>query len=291
MKFNQRIFDWADKYSPFVYSKLTHRIMIPQNPTVPHNKNLIHNGTLIELEVQNEFKVPTIPLEEETTIEINTIQDLDPSFEIKQNESTVILDKVPKPFDWPKSIHRRIAHAIAFPITLIFWVSIPDLRNWDHRYWPLTFTNGILWIVVWIYIMVEVATTLGCIIGAKPIIIGLTVLAIGTSFPDFMSSLYSAKKGYGDMAVSNTLGSNIFDILIGLGLPWICKSIFFLGNPVMLHESDFVDQIVSMVVSWTLTLLLCWRLELNRTMGGILICFYFLYVIFLFLHTYGVINF
>ncbi len=52
-------------------------------------------------------------------------------------------------------------------------------------------------------------------------IIALTILAGGTSIPDLLSSLIVAKKGKADMAVSNAVGSNIFDILICLGLPWM----------------------------------------------------------------------
>ncbi|POI19867.1 hypothetical protein CIB84_016388 [Bambusicola thoracicus] len=49
---------------------------------------------------------------------------------------------------------------------------------------------------------------------------GITFLAAGTSVPDCMASLIVARQGLGDMAVSNTIGSNVFDILVGLGVPW-----------------------------------------------------------------------
>lgn len=44
---------------------------------------------------------------------------------------------------------------------------------------------------------------------------GLTVLAIGTSIPDLITSVIVAKKGLGDMAVSSSVGSNIFDVSVG----------------------------------------------------------------------------
>jgi len=49
---------------------------------------------------------------------------------------------------------------------------------------------------------------------------GITLLAMGTSIPDCLSSIAVARRGHGDMAVSSSIGSNIFDILIGLPLPW-----------------------------------------------------------------------
>ena len=53
---------------------------------------------------------------------------------------------------------------------------------------------------------------------------GLIAIAIGAEIPDTIQSVAMAKRGYGSMAVSNAIGSQIINILIGLGLPW-----FFLG--------------------------------------------------------------
>jgi len=50
---------------------------------------------------------------------------------------------------------------------------------------------------------------------------GITFIAAGTSIPDLITSVIVARQGHGDMAVSSSIGSNIFDILVGLPLPWI----------------------------------------------------------------------
>ena len=55
---------------------------------------------------------------------------------------------------------------------------------------------------------------------------GITFLAAGTSVPDAMASVMVARQGQGDMAVSNTIGSNVFDICIGLALPWFVQTAF-----------------------------------------------------------------
>ena len=54
---------------------------------------------------------------------------------------------------------------------------------------------------------------------------GLTILAAGTSVPDLLTSVIVAKQGFGDMAVSSSIGSNIFDVLVGLPLPWLAFSL------------------------------------------------------------------
>ena len=48
----------------------------------------------------------------------------------------------------------------------------------------------------------------------------LNLFPAGVSVPDALSSIAVIKEGYGDMAVSNAVGSNVFDILVCLGLPW-----------------------------------------------------------------------
>lgn len=60
---------------------------------------------------------------------------------------------------------------------------------------------------------------------------GLTVLAAGTSVPDSLSSIVVAKSGLASMAVANSLGSNVFDGVVGLPLPWLIGIAAF-GVPV-----------------------------------------------------------
>ena len=60
---------------------------------------------------------------------------------------------------------------------------------------------------------------------------GITILAMGTSVPELIANVIVVKKsGSASMALSNTIGSNIFDILIGLGLPWLLKIIVSMAN-------------------------------------------------------------
>ena len=75
--------------------------------------------------------------------------------------------------------------------------------------------SGISWVLV------ESGISLANAVGVPPVIVALTILAPGTSDPDMISSIVVAKQGRGGMAIANAVGSNIFDILIGLGLPWM----------------------------------------------------------------------
>lgn len=92
------------------------------------------------------------------------------------------------------------------------------------------FGVSILAIGVLSWILVDTAVIFAGAIGLPPVVIALTVLAAGTSAPDLIASVVVAKQGRGGMAVANAIGSNIFDVLVGLGLPWLV-ALTLLGRP------------------------------------------------------------
>merc|ERR1711959_603980 len=85
----------------------------------------------------------------------------------------------------------------------------------------MTFFISLFWITVLSYVMVVLMEKIGFAWGISSFIMGITFLAMGTSVPDALGSIAVAKEGEGDMAVSNAVGSNVFDICMGLGLPWL----------------------------------------------------------------------
>merc|ERR1711998_756535 len=76
-------------------------------------------------------------------------------------------------------------------------------------------------------VMVWMASEVGSTLNAPPQVIGMTIVAGGTSVPDLIASIVLTQQGYGDMAVSSSIGSNIFDVLIGLPLPWFIYTAIF----------------------------------------------------------------
>ena len=110
--------------------------------------------------------------------------------------------------------------------------TIPDCRVPGHEhYCYFTFAGSIVWIGAYSWGMVYGITQIGCFTGIPIFIMGLTFLAAGTSVPDLLSSVVVAKQGKGDMAVSSSIGSNIFDVAVGLPLPWLCFVVYY-GCPV-----------------------------------------------------------
>merc|ERR1719316_508371 len=99
---------------------------------------------------------------------------------------------------------------------------------------------SILWIGALCYIMVACATEVGQVLSINPVLMGILVLSIGTSVPDAIGSMIAARKGEADMAIANAIGSNVFDILLGLGLPWFLRSITRDGIPPVCVSRDGV---------------------------------------------------
>mmetsp|Transcript_49599 Transcript_49599/g.44410 ORF Transcript_49599/g.44410 Transcript_49599/m.44410 type:complete len:660 (-) Transcript_49599:26-2005(-) len=178
---------------------------------------------------------------------------------------------------FPESIKGRIMYIISAPIMYTLYYTTPDVRKprWKS-WWPLGFLMSIIWLGVYSYFMVWWATVVGRILGIPDAIMGLTILAAGTSVPDLITSVLVAKQGRGDMAVSSSIGSNIFDILVGLPIPWLLYSIYKGGNPVVVNADGLeisVLILLGMLVAIVIIIKLCdWTM--TKTLGIIMMVLY-----------------
>lgn len=140
--------------------------------------------------------------------------------------------------EWPNTDSGLgiVASIIAAPMMIMFLLTIPDVRNTDpdarhwflggcikneENVWWVAFFMSIAWIIVYSYGMVWWTTVIGLAWGIPSEVMALTFLAGGTSIPDLLTSVAVARKGHGDMAVSSSIGSNIFDVAFGLPVPWL----------------------------------------------------------------------
>lgn len=109
---------------------------------------------------------------------------------------------------------------------------------------------------------------------------GLTFLAAGTSVPDLLSSVIVAKMGEGDMAVSSSLGSNIFDVLVGLPVPWLCYHIYYQGRPVIVEAKQVEISILVLVGMLGVVIISIaaagWRL--TKSLAGTMLVLYVIFI-------------
>ncbi len=100
-------------------------------------------------------------------------------------------------------------------------------------------------------------------LGISPIVIGLTVVAFGTSSPEFLVCLTAAIKGSSDIALGNIVGSNISNIGLILGMTAILY-------PILINKKIFRLELPIMVILTIALVALCYRLELGRVEGIII---------------------
>jgi cation:H+ antiporter len=149
---------------------------------------------------------------------------------------------------------------------------IKDLAPWKIL---LFIVGGIAAIIIGSDVTVDGATVVASALGVSDRIIGLTVVAFGTSLPELITSVTAARKGNADIAVGNIVGSNIFNILFVLGTSCLIITLPF-------SAAFVVDGVIALFAAILLWICVFKNKKLDRT-GGIimLICYaaYFVYLL------------
>ncbi len=115
-------------------------------------------------------------------------------------------------------------------------------------------------------------------LGIPAIIVAFTIIAAATSVPDMIISIINAKKGDIDSATSNVFGSNIFDILVGIGFPLLIYVIY--KGPVLI---EFINLEIIFGLLASVILILYFFADdrtLNKKQGGILIFLYLVFIVY-----------
>jgi K+-dependent Na+/Ca+ exchanger-like protein len=138
------------------------------------------------------------------------------------------------------------------------------------------------------FILVEAAVELAHALNIPPVIVSMTLLAAGTSAPDLIASVNVAREGRGSMAVANAVGSDIFDVLIGLGVPWLIALTFLGQNIITVDTTGLTTSIfLLMFTTGLLYLFLYTDRKLTRFEGILLLIAYAIYVVYAFFSTAG----
>ena len=135
--------------------------------------------------------------------------------------------------NWPESNIGVFFHLILLPVKVALYYTISDVRRpGNEAKYAQAMIMSVFFLAFFSFIMTECMEMLGPMVGISEYIMGVVFAAGGTSFPNVFASMVVARQGLGNAAISNALGGNIFNIFLGLGLPWF----FF-----CLYGSEFVD--------------------------------------------------
>ena len=135
---------------------------------------------------------------------------------------------------------------------------------------------GVVGLIMGGDLVVESASTIAENFGMSQTLIGLTIVAVGTSLPELVTSMVAAKKGESDLALGNVIGSNVFNIVFILGASAVI-------SPMTVDMLAVYDTIVLLIVSVLTLLFAKTNKRFSRAEGAVMLAMYVIYFIYVLL--------
>ena len=135
---------------------------------------------------------------------------------------------------------------------------------------------GIVGIIMGGDLVVENASIIAANFGMSQTLIGLTIVAVGTSLPELVTSIVAARKGESDLALGNVIGSNVFNIVFILGL----SSIIY---PMTVDVLAIYDTVVLLTISALALVFAKTNKRFSRSEGAVLLAIYVIYFVYILL--------
>lgn len=188
---------------------------------------------------------------------------------------------------------------ILFSLTIIYTiflilrskdVKIEENKNEKKRKWwfnLILVTLGIAGIIFGGKLVVNNASKLAMAMGMSEMLVGLTIVAIGTSLPELVTSIVAAKKGENDIAVGNAIGSCIFNVILILGFCSILE-------PYIVNVSNLntlIDVVIMLISAIVVFLFSLKSKRINRWQGIVMVLIYVAYFTYIVLRDIGVLVF
>ena len=123
-------------------------------------------------------------------------------------------------------------------------------------------------------IFVDGCSNIAKLLKIPTLIIGLTIVAIGTSLPELVTSIVAVKKGETDIAIGNVVGSNIFNIFFVLGVSSVI-------SPITFSIKSFIDVVVMAIASIGVYIMLIKNKRIDKKRSLILLAIYTIYMIYI----------
>ena len=178
-------------------------------------------------------------------------------------------------------ISRFDAAVLAVMLLVFFYVSLRGARGVsvvEGAGTPLPVWKSLLYVLIGLFglivgsdVFVENASALAALLGMSDAVIGLTIVAGGTSLPELATSIVAARKGDSGMAIGNVLGSNVMNILFILGFTGLISPMVISG----ITWIDFSMLCISMLLLWLFSFT---RYRIERWEGVVLIALFVVYM-------------
>ncbi len=172
-------------------------------------------------------------------------------------------------------------------IIMLVMSALKNREGASEEYKTLSPTKSILFIILGIIgivaggtFTVDSATFFAEALGMSELLIGLTIVAVGTSLPELVTSVVAAKKGESEIALGNVIGSNIFNILFILGMSGLV-------HPLSCDRGALIDTVILIGVCLVMYAVCVTGKKATRKEGAACIVLYILYVIYAILRAYN----
>ena len=139
---------------------------------------------------------------------------------------------------------------------------------------------GLAGVIIGGNLVVDNATLIAKAFGMSQTLIGLTIVAIGTSLPELVTSIVASKKGENDMALGNVIGSNIFNLLLVLGIAGTVSPIH------LPNMESVIDCIILLIVSILVFFIIKKTSIVGKKTGALMVLIYIVYTIYIFYRNY-----
>ena len=174
-------------------------------------------------------------------------------------------------------------HKILYPWSLLFRCIIPPPEGtFTTKCIGITILMIIIWLGTLTFFVVDTAEKVGACLKIPGDLLGITLLAVGSSLPDCIASVLVARQGKLNMAVANAFGSNIFDVNLCVGFAFILGGITSNFKPIPLGTDDIFAELIMVAAGFQVLLwiiLYFTKLNLYRWIGYVLVMCYVIFVV------------
>ena len=146
-----------------------------------------------------------------------------------------------------------------------------------HKLTPkdiLMLVLGILAVILGGELVVKSSQQIALNLGISETLVGLTIVSIGTSLPELVTSIVAAKKGETDIALGNVIGSNIFNILFVLGISSTL-------SPILVNSQSLIDVLILLGITIICYIFTIYNQRIGRTKGIIMALTYLIFMIYI----------
>jgi len=168
------------------------------------------------------------------------------------------------------------------PVKLLAELTIPDMDNPAlQRWYPVAFVMSMAWLAVFAYLVVGACEGIHEDFGISNSILGFTVAAAGTSFPNVFSGMVVSRQGKTTMALANALGANVQNVFLALALPWMIQSCFITHGPFPMKLAGLTSQVAGIYITLLPLVLVyvCYGSTMPKWSGGLYLVIYVIYVV------------